>query len=507
MKVQKENEDSRSNATSGKIVATAIRSPLMKRDHNIAIAQLPSSTSSSNFKNNKPRQTESSIVQKTKKSQLVTKNIETDIETSTNHHDQINNKKDDVMEEGPGATVKPFIDDVKVRGQSSPSFSTMNTSQHASSSNFPSPNDKHNNNSKESSTKGGLIKRQSDLREFIQEQREKNIERNNSESDEKKSHEEDDDDKTNLFENELSKYALPSAGESGYDNDNYDQSTNQSQRDSKKNSPPKLTNDNKTLVQADHQEDTTSRSPQLQQPIRTALPVLHIGNFQESLFLDYGNDTHNIEGKSRSLSFVLQAPPSKSKSSSTYDDNYHILHIEKVPEKKGFTLTRSGESDCEGTTAATDKATLTPNNKSLKDPFYIKAGEQQVMTLTWAPTSPGRMRETIYLKMQRGRIRIIAHGAAKKRPIRKKVKIVSFGLISLILSFGYSVVVLCSYCFFTSLLLCSKSRLFLLLDDYQKRLERQFDGFSSASAPAQTNETYEFKSKNFNESQCWSNKM
>jgi hypothetical protein len=141
------------------------------------------------------------------------------------------------------------------------------------------------------------------------------------------------------------------------------------------------------------------------------VPILHLGNFQESLWLNFGEEKYNTVGKSHSLSFALQAPSQNSnngKRLNRYDDDFHTLKVEKVPVKKGFTLTRE---NCDDDTNVT---------KSLADPFYIKEGEKEIMTLTWKPTCAGGVRETIYIKMQRGRIRIIAHGKAKIAPKRRK---------------------------------------------------------------------------------------
>ncbi len=154
--------------------------------------------------------------------------------------------------------------------------------------------------------------------------------------------------------------------------------------------------------------------PAVTEPSSLSLPVLQLGNFQESLWLDYGDDRLNTVGKSHSLSFVLQAQSQQSnngKATSADNDDYHILEIEKVPTKKGFTLTM-GKCDVNE-----DEGVQT---KSLTDPFFIKEGERQEMTLTWKPTCAGGVRETIYLKMQRGRIRIIAHGKAREAPKTKK---------------------------------------------------------------------------------------
>ena len=76
----------------------------------------------------------------------------------------------------------------------------------------------------------------------------------------------------------------------------------------------------------------------------TRLPVLYLGSYQQSLWLDFGDERSNIVGRPRSLPFQLRAPDdtvidSSSLSSSVYvDDNFCIVKVEKVPVKKGFSL-------------------------------------------------------------------------------------------------------------------------------------------------------------------------
>ena len=145
------------------------------------------------------------------------------------------------------------------------------------------------------------------------------------------------------------------------------------------------------------QDDQTSP----QTPSTPSLPVFHIGNFHDNIYLDFGDDRNNSIGKPRSLSFILKAPTSSK-------EDYHSLEIEKIPTKKGFHLEALLSKQEEG--------------HDQSQPFYVKKGEEKVFTLTWTPVQTGKIREAIYLKMKRGRIRIIAHGSAKAMISIKKKK-------------------------------------------------------------------------------------
>lgn len=215
----------------------------------------------------------------------------------------------------------------------------------------------------------------------------------------------------------------------------------------------RTSNDNKSFF-VPIMEDEDAYVSQQEQNNSSPLPVLHIGNFQESVWLNYGDERRNVVGLSHSLSFVLQAPcvnngHDNSKSSTNTDNadagctntmltsshynDYHVLEVEKVPTRKGFTLTTTC-GDCgdnqqgkERDAAPPSPALVLPTtHHTVKSPFYIKAGDKMILTLTWKPIDVGGMRETIYLKMQRGRIRIIAHGKAdSKRPTSKQTTRVS----------------------------------------------------------------------------------
>jgi hypothetical protein len=115
-----------------------------------------------------------------------------------------------------------------------------------------------------------------------------------------------------------------------------------------------------------------------------------LGSFAESRWLDF--EDNNIVGQTSALQFDLLLPEA-SKASSMHVD------VEKVPNKKGFALTNeSGEK---------------------VSSILLTRGESMRLILSWTPAEVGGVREVIHLKLQRGRIRIIAHGHAKDAPKKK----------------------------------------------------------------------------------------
>ena len=176
-----------------------------------------------------------------------------------------------------------------------------------------------------------------------------------------------------------------------------------------------------------------------------ALPMLSLGRFQESLWLDFGDENRNIVGKTRSMSFLLEAPQNDAEKSSS--SGYYSVEFERVPFKKGFNLiveeddtlpSSSGNTISAGArTNGNDDAgsRLVIGNNSTDDDnaaagsdrtsptvLCIKNGDRKRLRLTWTPIGAGGVREVVHLKLPRGRIRITAHGKARAIDIVKKSK-------------------------------------------------------------------------------------
>lgn len=179
------------------------------------------------------------------------------------------------------------------------------------------------------------------------------------------------------------------------------------------------------------------------------LPTLSLGKFQESLWLDFGDEHRNIVGKTRSMSFLLEAPQNDSeKSLSSSSSGYYSVEFERVPFKKGFNLiveedtssspssgdatsagARSGGADdsagsrlLTGSNSADDDTTTAGGDRTSPTVLCIKNGDRKRLRLTWTPTEAGGVREVVHLKLPRGRIRITAHGKARAIDIVKKSK-------------------------------------------------------------------------------------
>ena len=177
------------------------------------------------------------------------------------------------------------------------------------------------------------------------------------------------------------------------------------------------------------------------------LPTLSLGKFQESLWLDFGGEHRNIVGKTRSMSFLLEAPQNDSEKSSS-SSGYYSVEFERVPFKKGFNLiveedtssspssgdatsagARSGGADdsaCSrlltGSNSAVDESTTAGSDRTRPTVLCIKNGDRKRLRLTWTPTEAGGVREVVHLKLPRGRIRITAHGKARAIDNVKKSK-------------------------------------------------------------------------------------
>lgn len=133
--------------------------------------------------------------------------------------------------------------------------------------------------------------------------------------------------------------------------------------------------------------------------IQSKVLQIIVGSFAESRWLDF--EDNNVVGQTHTLPFDLLLPK-ESKSSSMK------VTVEKIPLKKGFVLTNE----------AGEKVSS----------IFLTNGESIRMNLSWTPSEVGGVREVIHLKLQRGRIRIIAHGHAKDA---KKKKLRTRPIVSL----------------------------------------------------------------------------
>jgi len=163
-----------------------------------------------------------------------------------------------------------------------------------------------------------------------------------------------------------------------------------------------------------------------------SVPIIPLGTYAESAWLEFGDEQMNTVGKSRSLPFDLHVPQ---------DCKTSVFHlkVEKVPVKKGFSLglvcdtcTPRCELDADAdldadldagpaSASVLHSQSETQSQSQLQDctSFTIRRGETKRMFLTWTPTAPGGVCEVAYLKLQRGRVRVTARGHAKAAETKK----------------------------------------------------------------------------------------
>lgn len=147
-------------------------------------------------------------------------------------------------------------------------------------------------------------------------------------------------------------------------------------------------------------------------------PIVPFDNMQKGLVLDFGDEKVNKVGQSRSLAFVLEFHLNAS------DDN--ILEIDRVPVKRGFELLTKDPALDKETTALSLFPNLSDALEAQKSTLTIKPGKKTMLWLRWTPIEAGSVRETITLRLSkgRGRLRITVLGHAESAEARKEV---SFG--------------------------------------------------------------------------------
>lgn len=168
-------------------------------------------------------------------------------------------------------------------------------------------------------------------------------------------------------------------------------------------------------------------------PTPQAIPLITLGTFAESAWLEFGDERMNVVGKSKSLPFDLHVPEDGKL------DEFRV-QVERVPTRKGFTLgIVCGDKDREeengnvidGSTGLNSSMNLsdvdTGADESSSTHFTVKRGETKRLFLTWTPLEPGGVCEVVYLKLKRGRVRVTARGHARGKGGKelKKVKKVS----------------------------------------------------------------------------------
>ncbi len=128
------------------------------------------------------------------------------------------------------------------------------------------------------------------------------------------------------------------------------------------------------------------------------IPLVTLGKFQESIYLDFG-EHKNLVGETRSLPFMIYAPFSEDNPAA-----YHSIDFERIPFKNGFNLHKMEHGM---------KINVIDKDSTEKSTLFVRSGETKQLLVSWTPKEAGGVRETIHLKLGRGRIRIVAHGTAR----------------------------------------------------------------------------------------------
>ena len=179
-------------------------------------------------------------------------------------------------------------------------------------------------------------------------------------------------------------------------------------------SPPSMPspNDKSTqwVISPTHKCKTISQTREAKQPEEQkekldtkSMPMLTLGSFQASLWLDFGDETQNFVGTPKSMNVLVCTPPPEEEEEGGGGVESYKVQVEKVPTKKGFALSLLEE----------EKEENDFHDGAVPPPFLVHKGESKVMKITWTPIEPGRVREVIQFKLGRGRLSITVHGAAR----------------------------------------------------------------------------------------------
>ena len=123
-------------------------------------------------------------------------------------------------------------------------------------------------------------------------------------------------------------------------------------------------------------------------------PLLRLGSKQNT-WLDFGSDAFNIVGRIHSLPIIIQAPGSSRENDSDlaiyFDVEIGSISLSSMEKKGSFRFCL----DINGIDYSTEEGFT---NNSIMKRFTIEEAKSRVVYITWAPTSEGCLRESIYVK-------------------------------------------------------------------------------------------------------------
>lgn len=137
------------------------------------------------------------------------------------------------------------------------------------------------------------------------------------------------------------------------------------------------------------------------------VPTLSLTSFQEGIWLDFGDEKKNFIGKTRLLHVVLSATQDKGleiPGKNIVNADFFHIEVERVPTKKGISFHLYEEGMC------ADNLSMAASISTI----VVKQGDSKRCVVCWTPVSAGGIRETINLKLPRGRLIITVHGRARE---------------------------------------------------------------------------------------------
>lgn len=136
---------------------------------------------------------------------------------------------------------------------------------------------------------------------------------------------------------------------------------------------------------------------------REKVPVAFLGHCQQRLWLDFGDDSLNEVGKTRSIPFEIRAPSSFTSTTS------FLIELDRIPFEKGFDIFIGGNlpdyvTDVSALRTVTDSDSIAS--------IQLLQGESKTLHVLWTPVERGSVCEVIHLNLQSTKLEIFLNGVA-----------------------------------------------------------------------------------------------
>jgi len=137
---------------------------------------------------------------------------------------------------------------------------------------------------------------------------------------------------------------------------------------------------------------------------RKQVPVAFLGHCQQRLWLDFGDDSLNEVGKTRSIPFRIRAPSSFTSTTS------FLIELDQIPFEKGFYLF-NGRNFPEYPTDVSALQMVTSSDSISS--IQLLQGESKTLHVLWTPVERGSVCEVIHLNLQSAKLEIFLNGVAR----------------------------------------------------------------------------------------------